>query len=113
MEALQNRERCLKYLEGCKEHTNPEALEAVRLSVIALREKLERENPKPLTLDELRQMDGEPVWITFCSPQDVWPGHWRIWHTCEYQERELEAYDKVWQAYRRKPDMEEYHEEFW
>lgn len=23
----------------------------------------ERENPKPLTLDELREMDGEPVWL--------------------------------------------------
>ncbi len=26
-------------------------------------EKQERENPQPLTLDELRQMEGEPVWI--------------------------------------------------
>ena len=29
----------------------------------ALREKAEREDPKPLTLDELKQMNGEPVWI--------------------------------------------------
>ena len=45
-EALENRERCLAYLEGCKARVNPECLEAVRLSVIALREKLERENPR-------------------------------------------------------------------
>lgn len=33
-------------------------------------EKLERENPKPLTLDELREMDGEPVWaIDGCGNQ--------------------------------------------
>lgn len=50
LEALQNRERCLAYLEGCKARANPECLEAVRLSVVALREKLERENPrKPYT----------------------------------------------------------------
>lgn len=32
-------------------------------AIEALREKAEQENPKPLTLDELREMDGEPVWI--------------------------------------------------
>lgn len=29
----------------------------------AIREKLERENPKPLTIEELKQMNGEPVWV--------------------------------------------------
>ena len=29
----------------------------------ALREKLERENPKPLTIEQLKQMNGEPVWL--------------------------------------------------
>lgn len=29
----------------------------------ALREQEERENPKPLTQDELKLMDGEPVWL--------------------------------------------------
>ena len=24
-----------------------------------------RDNPQPLTLDELRQMDGQPVWVVF------------------------------------------------
>lgn len=31
----------------------------------AIREKKERENPKPLTLEELRQMIGEPVYLKF------------------------------------------------
>lgn len=34
----------------------------VATALIALREQAERENPKPLTLDEIRQMDGEPIW---------------------------------------------------
>ena len=29
----------------------------------ALREYAEQQDPKPLTLDELRQMDGEPVYV--------------------------------------------------
>lgn len=37
--------------------------EACRLAVAALRAQQEHENPNPLTLDELRQMDGEPVFL--------------------------------------------------
>jgi len=33
-------------------------------AALALREKQEREDPQQLTLDELRKMDGQPVWIT-------------------------------------------------
>lgn len=29
----------------------------------AIKEKLEREDPKPLTIEELKQMNGEPVWV--------------------------------------------------
>lgn len=41
------------------------ALEANRAALAALREKQERENPKPLTEDDLRQMMGEPVWCVY------------------------------------------------
>lgn len=40
-------------------------LEANRAALAALREKQERENPKPLTEEELRQMMGEPVWCVY------------------------------------------------
>ena len=43
--------------------TRKELYDAVDHAIEALREKAEQENPKPLTLDELREMDGEPVWI--------------------------------------------------
>lgn len=42
-EALENRRRCLAYLEGCGPRATPENVEAVRLSIIALEEKLTRE----------------------------------------------------------------------
>lgn len=68
-EAIRNRERCLQYLEACGPNATPENVEAVKLSIAALREKAERENPRPLTLEELRQMHGEPVWM---EDEKVW-----------------------------------------
>lgn len=38
--------------------------DACLMAVAALREQEERENLKPLVLDELRKMDGEPVWVS-------------------------------------------------
>ena len=38
-------------------------MEVNQMASEALREKAERENPMPLTIEKLRQMDGEPVWI--------------------------------------------------
>ncbi len=43
-EALENRRRCLAYLEGCGPRATPENVGAVRLFVVALEEKLAREN---------------------------------------------------------------------
>lgn len=62
-------------------------------------------NP-PLTVDELREMDGEPVWV--CEPSGA-NGVWGIVDQ-EYQMIRLhggglaiwENNDKSWLAYRRK-----------
>lgn len=43
--------------------------EAFTMAIDALREKVERENPAPLTIEELRQMHGEPVWL---DDEKVW-----------------------------------------
>lgn len=40
---IEDREKCLEYLEENEKMIRPLALEAVRISVIALKEKLERE----------------------------------------------------------------------
>lgn len=59
----------------------------------------------PLTLEELREMDGEPVWI------DDWFEDFHGWELSEtasdYFEgdsRTVEAYGTRWLAYRRKPE---------
>lgn len=68
-------------------------------------ELLRAEDSRPLTLDELREMDGEPVWVELVNGTH---GCWLIVDT-ELIERNvgLLSYQNygVWGlAYRRKPD---------
>lgn len=77
---------------------------------------------KPLTLEELREMDGEPVWCKWLLPEDraIEQGKWFIvisgdeagleikrpaeygCHFCK-----IDDYGKTWLAYRRLPEGEE------
>ena len=41
--------------------------EALAMAITALQEKAEREDPKLLTIEELQQMNGEPVWVAELS----------------------------------------------
>ena len=65
----------------------------------------------PLTLEELREMDGEPVWVEFpkCPEADGWMLV-DVNRHCVYNgllgECDFENYGKTWFAYRRKPDDE-------
>lgn len=94
---------------------------ALEFAVSALREKLERENPKPLTIEELRQMDGEPVWVT--DPSEPAVSAYCTIDVCvrfkedrvndKYSEAmipgdgfsyyQFDKYGKTWIAYRHKP----------
>ena len=70
---------------------------------------------EPLTLDELRKMDGEPVWVVCLKPERYYepPIGWRIieksivdtfgvWNDSScLAERD---YGKTWLAYRQKPE---------
>lgn len=72
----------------------------------------------PLTLDELRQMGGEPVWIQPAEPGGKIPARWMLFEG-ERQDSHLflfyplsglsqgyaaSAYRKTWLAYRRRPE---------
>lgn len=50
-------------------------MNAIERAITALREKLEREQNEPLTLEQLRQMDGQPVW---CQDNTVGTGIIRL-----------------------------------
>lgn len=92
---------------GCGRCTSDELKEAVSAATIALREKLERENLTPLTIEHLRQMNGEPVWLEGFE--------WRVcygtstFRGSEYLETgmgcgiPLDGYGQYWNAYRHKP----------
>ncbi len=68
-------ENCSDFSFGAPIQTVNEALE---MAIDALRAQQERENPKPLTLDELRQMDGEPVWVCSAKKNGVIPDRWML-----------------------------------
>ena len=82
-EAIKNREKCLRYLEALEQKANPQNVEAVRWSVKALkfmqRSTLTPPN-EPLTIEQLREMDGEPVWCKWLLPEDraIEQGKWFI-----------------------------------
>lgn len=84
---------------------------AFLLAVEALREKAEREDPKPLTLEELRQMDGDPVWIIakhhviyadVVKIQGKEDGDAFIGFEINHRLQE-NGYGKTWLAYLHKP----------
>lgn len=63
---------------------------------------------EPMTLDELRQMDGEPVWVQ--SPGVPEYGRWAIvegvGENCLFLHDDFTCHDygKTWLAYCRKPE---------
>lgn len=75
-------------------------VEAYAMAIEALKEKAERENPTPLTIEELVQMDGVPVWIKDKHSS----GYEFSEDAADYFEgRNIKEYGKAWIAYRNKP----------
>ncbi len=90
-------------------------IEKLDEAVTALRAQAKEEKNDPLTLDELREMDGEPVWIV---EHPDW-GHWELSEDAEdyLSDRDEDFYGMRhddpngkyglhmlgWLAYRRKP----------
>lgn len=96
--------------------------EALDMAIAALRDQEERDNRlesdavknEPLTMDELRKMNGEPIWIDTgeMSLGEQICGSWEIFTHCEndtyYFTRRLRGflgkdYGVTWIAYRSKP----------
>ena len=76
-----------------------------------------RENPAPLTIEELRQMDEEPVWVSNLKEPEsseycVTFANYSVAYIpgCECDWYSFETYGKTWIAYRHKPKEEVKHE---
>ena len=90
-----------------------ELCDAVDMAISALRQQEHfREVTKkvePLTLDELRKMDGEPVWVQ--SPGVPEYGRWAIvegvGENCLFLHDDFTCHDygKTWLAYRNKKEV--------
>lgn len=111
-------EEAIAWFEMCKPGiARPGARGMYEKAIAALRAQQERENPKPLTLDELRQMDGEPVWVVPLGPNPDWVSHWCLYHDGYVYPNSVtrkgvmyfyytERYGEAWLAYRYKPKEE-------
>lgn len=77
---------------------------AIDRALIALRLERQRDNPKPLTIEELRQMDGEPVWIDdWWEDSHGWELSMDASDYFEGERRTEKEYGSIWVAYRHKP----------
>ena len=93
--------------------------EALGMAISALRQQEHfrdlTKKVEPLTLDELRQMDGEPVWVEF---QDGSGGCWGLVHITVFNHIVFANglfctvgkpyYGKTWLAYRQKPEEDDH-----
>ena len=92
--------------------------EALEMAISALRQQEHfcevTKKVEPLTLDELREMDGEPVWVQ--SPGVPEYGRWAIvegvGENCLFLHDDFTCHDygKTWLAYRQKPEEDDHDE---
>lgn len=102
------RERAAELLSEVTVLDDPEMAEAHRVAISALQQKGQERNA-PLNLDELRQMDGEPVWVQFLHNKI---GYWYLidCHNSEFIRFYrsgffiIGEYSKNFLAYRQKPE---------
>ncbi|GEM_PF-5384884 len=67
---MNNIERAIEYIKFLKEQNNTPSIDIkLCLALEALQEKAERENPKPLTLEQLKERIGKPVFVVGANPK--------------------------------------------
>ncbi len=79
------------------------------LKLVQAQPTIDPEPNPPLTLEELQEMDGEPVWVEYYEMEMAHLSGWGIrddgfvkgYHT-NYCDGD---YGKTWLAYRRKPEV--------
>ena len=81
--------------------------EAYRMAVSILRAQTDAPSNDPLPLEELREMDGEPVWVVIAGV-----GRYAVIEHCEKRSTKFtdgmeppnDRYGIYWLAYRRRPE---------
>ena len=111
------RERAAELLSEVMVLDDPEMAEAHRVAISALRQQETVTNRnEPLTLDELRQMDGEPVWCVEITGREEWlfrrDGGFADMYG-EFTSDDFMVWDnygKLWWCYRQKPEEDDHDE---
>ena len=110
------KEKAIECLTLLKVFDAPVLAEAVKMAVIALRTQADTPPNDPLTLEELREMDGEPVWMStrrlsewcivhsFHSDDVIGGGIIVTRRTAEKRTCSYADHGKTWLAYRRRPE---------
>lgn len=117
------REEAIEILRKNRPTSDPrpcgmELCDAVDMAISALRQQDVTDTDvgknEPLTLDELRKMDGEPVWVQ--SPGIPEYGRWAIVEGVGenslflHDDFTCHEYGKTWLAYRQKPEEDDHDE---
>ena len=55
------------HVHGIGKYPHNFIYEALSMAITALQEQEERENPKPLTIEDLKQSEGRSVWWDWCG----------------------------------------------
>jgi len=107
---LRNAPGNIRYPDKKQPYINSEFWLALGYATSILLQAQERENPQPLTLAQLKQREGEPVWIA----QTGGAGLWTITEikkaftdveflSIKDEALPIDEYGKTWQAYAHKP----------
>lgn len=109
-------QEAIKQLDGAEAllfNRNMKAFnQAIIMAIAALQEKAEREDQKPLTIEELKPLDGEPVYIVEIHGREEWlfrrdGGFADVYGDFTFDEDiEWDNYGRLWWAYRNKPKEE-------
>ena len=84
--------------------------EVVEFTISALRAQQEQKTNAPLTLDELKEMDGEPVYCVEITGREEWLFRRDGGFADMYGEftsddfMSWDNYEKLWCCYRQKPE---------
>ncbi|MDN0032589.1 hypothetical protein [Oscillibacter ruminantium] len=90
-----------------------EQMEFAETALSTLRDRIARQNPRPLTLDELRKMDGEPVWLKDGIGEGWFLASAVVGSKIYFCEKSITIGEpisecgKTWLAYRTKPEPPE------
>ena len=86
--------------------------EAVNMAIDALKAEAQQQENKPLTLEELRGMRGEPVYVVkgkchWWDIVDFIAGGWLYLRIANKTDLAIDGYSNGWLAYRRKPEVQD------